>query len=407
MINIDKAFQILINDIGAQQILNIFSRSIYKIRFVGGCVRDSILGIKPHDIDFVTNALPQEMINLLNDNNIQSILTGIEHGTITAVVNNKNYEITTLRQDIKCDGRHAKVAFTDSFLEDAKRRDFTFNAMSIDNNGKLYDYFNGYDDLKNKFIRFVGDADKRVKEDYLRILRFFRFYANYAEEYEASSLLACQNNANSLNKLSGERIHQEIKKILIAQKSFQALALISKCGIAKPIFGVEKLELVWFKNLQNLLIQNSYEQNYLRNLITLIYQNTVATDYIKKYWLKANKEKIYLQKMSNEDLTTICNEKFISQLIYFKGKPHVIDMILLQYSYKNKINCNNLINKIMKITIPPFPINGNDVKEYVQNDKLIGIYLKKAELEWVDSNFTLNKSSLITFIKTEISKNEK
>lgn len=157
----------------------LFSRNGFEIRVVGGAVRDVALGKSPKDIDLATDATPQEMQKMFDRAMIKHIPTGIEHGTLTAVLNNEPYEITTLRADTETDGRHAEVKFVKSWEEDAKRRDLTYNAMSMDIEGNLYDYFGGMDDLQDKVSKFVGDAEQRIKEDYLRILRYFRFKADF------------------------------------------------------------------------------------------------------------------------------------------------------------------------------------------------------------------------------------
>ena len=168
-------------------------------RFVGGCVRDALLGGTTDqgvDLDVATPLLPEEVIERLEAAEIKAIPTGLKHGTVTALVEGQPYEITTLRKDVACDGRHADVQFTDDFELDARRRDFTINAMSTDRRGQLFDYFGGWEDLKAGRIRFVGDADERVREDYLRILRFFRFYARYGRPpADQEALEACREGA--------------------------------------------------------------------------------------------------------------------------------------------------------------------------------------------------------------------
>ena len=155
------------------------------LRFVGGCVRNSLLQKENTDIDLATVKKPQEVMNLLKNANIRVVDTGIKYGTVTAVIDGQAFEITTLRRDLKCDGRYAEVEFTDDWEEDASRRDFTINAMSCDLDGKLYDYFSGKEDLAAGLVRFVGDANERVEEDVLRILRFFRFNAYFAHDFDS------------------------------------------------------------------------------------------------------------------------------------------------------------------------------------------------------------------------------
>ncbi|CAF0827111.1 unnamed protein product [Brachionus calyciflorus] len=182
---------------------NVFKKNNYELRIAGGAVRDLIMNIFPHDIDLATNALPDEMIKMLNAENIRIInLNGLKHGTVPVRINDKqNFEITTLRIDVKTYGRHAEVEFTNDWHKDAIRRDLTVNSLFLDLDGTIFDYVNGVDDINNKIIKFVGIPDKRVKEDYLRILRYFRFYSRVksdCKEHHKESLEAIRNNAEGL-----------------------------------------------------------------------------------------------------------------------------------------------------------------------------------------------------------------
>jgi poly(A) polymerase len=185
-----------------------------EILLVGGCVRDLLLKKKIADFDFATKLRPNEIIKILEENNLKAIPTGIKFGTITAVVNHKNFEITTLRKDNETDGRHCDPEFIDDFELDAARRDFTVNALYLDEAGNIYDYFDGISDLNNQEIKFIYDANKRIEEDYLRILRFFRFSCKYAKKLDREGLTACILQKENLKKLSRERIRSEFLKIV-------------------------------------------------------------------------------------------------------------------------------------------------------------------------------------------------
>ena len=198
------------------------------VRFVGGCVRDGLLGLPDaRELDLATPERPERVIGLLEAAGLPAIATGLAHGTVTTIADRRCFEITTLRRDVACDGRHAKVAFTDDFVIDAARRDFTINAMSCDGAGRLYDYFGGRADLAAGRVRFVGDPAARIAEDYLRILRFFRFFARYGREpADAEALAACREVAPELQRLSGERIQAEMLKLLEAPDPLPALRLM-------------------------------------------------------------------------------------------------------------------------------------------------------------------------------------
>jgi poly(A) polymerase len=207
-------------------------------RFVGGCVRDGLLGLPDTDreIDLATPELPEQVIRLLAAAGLPAIETGRAHGTVTTRADGRRFEITTLRRDVACDGRHAEVAFTDDFRIDAGRRDFTINAMSCDGDGRLYDYFEGRADLAAGRVRFVGEAAARIAEDYLRILRFFRFFAYYGRPpADPEALAACRATAPELRRLSGERIQAEMFRLLAAPAPLPALRLMADTGVLDQV----------------------------------------------------------------------------------------------------------------------------------------------------------------------------
>ena len=197
--------------------------------FVGGSVRNWLLKQSVEDIDIATKLVPKEVVEKLKAGNIKVIPTGIDHGTVTAVIEGKHFEITTLRHDVETDGRHAKVGFTQSWLEDAKRRDFTMNTLLADIEGNIYDPLGcGVEDAKAGHVVFVGDASVRIKEDYLRILRFFRFHAYYGRgDMDVAALEACRGAADNISTLSRERITQELLKILSVEDPTEILSVMS------------------------------------------------------------------------------------------------------------------------------------------------------------------------------------
>jgi poly(A) polymerase len=206
------------------------------VRFVGGCVRDAILGLRPQDVDVATPEKPEQVIRRLEKAKLKAVPTGLEHGTVTAVVPPASFQITTLRRDVSTDGRHATVAFGTDWAEDAARRDFTINALYADADGRLYDYTDGRADLAAGLVRFIGDPAQRVAEDYLRVLRFFRFHARFGRGApDAASLAACADAAGRLDHLSGERIRDELLKILILPNAADALALMQQSGVLAAI----------------------------------------------------------------------------------------------------------------------------------------------------------------------------
>lgn len=207
-----------------------------KVRFVGGAVRDTLLGIDVADVDLATTHSPDRVIALLKGNGIKAIPTGLAHGTVTAVLPGGPVEVTTLRCDVATDGRHATVAFTDDWKEDAARRDFTMNALYADpRTGKIFDYFGGIDDLEARRVRFIGDPLKRIAEDHLRILRFFRFHARFGDTPDEAGLDACTERANDLMALSRERIAAELLRLLVAVHAVRVVDLMIEHAIFVPV----------------------------------------------------------------------------------------------------------------------------------------------------------------------------
>ena len=206
-------------------------------RYVGGSIRDVLLGIPVSDIDLATRIRPDEVVERLQNARIKAVPTGIDHGTITAVSDGRPVEITTLRRDVSTDGRRATIAFTDDWKEDAARRDFTINALSADPvTGELFDYFGGLDDLEHRRVRFIGDPLERIAEDHLRILRFFRFHARFGRgEPDPPALAACAARANDLMALSRERIADELVKLLALPDPAPTVAIMLDRGILKPV----------------------------------------------------------------------------------------------------------------------------------------------------------------------------
>src|SRR3954469_13371840 len=206
-------------------------------RYVGGAVRDDLLDLTVNDVDLATRLQPDEVISRLDAAKIKPVPTGIEHGTVTAVSDGHAFEVTTLRRDVSTDGRRATVAFTDDWKEDAARRDFTINALSVDpRTGEIFDYFGGLEDLKGRHIRFIGDPLQRIAEDHLRILRFFRFHARFGSgELDIAALDACTRRANDLMALSRERIADELLKLLAVADPAATVAIMLQHGILRPV----------------------------------------------------------------------------------------------------------------------------------------------------------------------------
>jgi tRNA nucleotidyltransferase/poly(A) polymerase len=215
------------------------ARTGAETRIVGGAVRDALFGLPPHEIDLATTALPQEVLAAARTAGLKGVPTGIEHGTVTIVVAGAPFEVTTLREDVETDGRYAVVRFGGDFEQDARRRDFTVNALSLSPDGRLHDYTGGLKDIADRRIRFIGDAATRIREDYLRVLRFFRFNASHGEAgFDREGLHEAIVARENLSRLSRERIRAELIKLLPARRAGEIMRVMSQAGIIEVLLGM-------------------------------------------------------------------------------------------------------------------------------------------------------------------------
>ncbi len=363
------------------EILNKYGES----RLVGGYVREHLLHkhnietrgrktLEHCDIDIATILKPEEVIEACKKEKIKFIPTGLEHGTITAVLNNIPYEITTLRRDVECDGRHAEIEYTNDWKEDAKRRDFTINAMSMDLDGKIYDYFNGEEDLKNQQVTFVGLAENRIREDYLRIMRYFRFSAYYAKNVSDEIIEIIKNNKDGIGQLSVERVWDELKKIL---KFPYILESMEKANILKII-----LPDVKYKDL-------NFNNSYLENLSALLIKNkfTEINELAKRLKI-SNKDKKFLElQVTNSKL-----QIFDKVVVYKLGRKMAQSHFNIKYILGDSAE---LIDVSNIPEIPALPVNGNDLLERGIQGKQIGDVLTEMDKAYIKSDFSLSKKELL------------
>jgi len=369
-----------------------------EILLVGGCVRDFLLQKNVNDFDFCTKFLPDEIIKILTKNKIKAIPTGIKFGTITAVVNGKNFEITTLRKDHETDGRYCNPEFVDDYSLDAARRDFTINALYLDSAGLVYDYFDGISDLKNSEVKFIGDAKKRIEEDFLRILRFFRFSCRYAKGLDNEGLKACVDLKENLKNLSRERIRSEILKIIDdgnKAKVIAILQILESVKIIDEIFA-EKLDIEALKHLFEMEVSASLNLK----LAVLFLKKDLDLKKFAQEICATNKEKKYfsflVEKSPEPDLQSL------KQLLAFSDKNWVLDFYLftLAKSPKKNTDLKNIIHFLQNFFLPEFLLNGEDVKHLGLKDKAVGEAITKAKIFWAENNFTPDKNSLINFLKS-------
>ena len=381
----------------------IFSIFGDKIRLVGGCVRDLLLKKTPNDFDFATILQPQEIIKILENNNVKAVPTGLAFGTITAVINNKNFEITTLRKDIENDGRHAVVEFVDDYFFDSQRRDFTINALYLDFTGLVYDYFNGIDDLKNKKVKFIGDANARISEDFLRILRFFRFSCDYANNLDLEGLRACIKHKNEIKFLSKDRIRNEVFKVLLKSKNEAAIKFfqaLDESKIAAEIFNTN-LDIINFKRIISL--EESLNIKLLASLkfFILICKKELNLKEIFYLFNFSNLEKKYFEFLFKNifQYSSTLDIEDLKLLLVFEKKEFVADFYCLNSLYNYASPNLEYLEFIQNFILKDFPLKGEDLLALGFRGEKIAQAIKKAKLFWVEHDFAPNKSDLIDLLK--------
>ena len=371
-----------------QLIVNTLAAGGGEARFVGGAVRDAMVGRAVGDIDLATNLPPDRVIALLTAAGIKTVPTGLAHGTITAVIARKGYEITTLRHDIDTDGRRAIVAFTDDWQADAARRDFTFNALYADTNGRVYDYTHGLADLSARKVRFIGDARARIREDVLRILRFFRFTAWYGQGTpDTEALNACRERAPLLPRLSAERVWRELSKLLLAPDPAPTWQLMVDNDILPHILP-EAVNVTRLKRLVSVEKQHA-APSALRRLAALV-EGAMENNIPRRLHL-SNHDAAILEKLTflPSHLHGKTDPVPLRKLLYKYGGPMVREALLLYTAdHDGKFSPQAALNVIEAWISPRFPLRGEDfVREGLSVGPQIGTLLRAVENWWQDQDF--------------------
>ena len=381
--------------------INNYSESS-EVRYVGGCIRKVIKKEVVDDIDLATNLKPNEICEALKNNDIDFYETGGEHGTVTAIIDEYKYEITSLRKDVTTDGRHAKVEFSVDWKEDAMRRDFSINSIYSDVEGNLFDPNNGKRDLDEGLIHFIGDAESRIKEDYLRILRYVRFFLNYSNyKHNPEIIKIIKRNIDGISKLSSERLIDEFKKLTKSNgfvKLFQDKDSLEIIEIILP----QLKNLGKFKKLNTYAKENLFKIDFIFLLSLMIVDETDNTDYfLYKFNIsKKDQKRLKLIYFFYKEKTNIKNftEKNFNKIFYFDGKQAVIDIINFKLFTSNKVE-KRLI-KLIKVynhkVIPTMPIGANTLmKKYnIPEGKTLGNKLKMIEEIWVENGFTISEKKI-------------
>lgn len=392
-------------------LLQVFDKYKYEIRLCGGAVRDILMNKTPTDLDFATTATPDEMIEMLENENIRLVNKGgLKHGTVTSHIDGVNFEVTTLRIDVVTDGRHADVEFTKDWKLDAGRRDLTVNSLYLGMDGTVFDYFDGYEDLKKRHVKFVGDAKARISEDYLRILRYFRFYgrlANAPDRHDEYILEAIKEKGEGLKQISGERIWSELSKILEGNYGPDLMKTILNLGIGPYIGLPDQSDIAKFDEiisrskglkLQPItmltsLLKDSHDMFELNNRLKFrVYDRELG---------------LFLIECRNEKWTPYIMKKYKIKVIQNPTKQSVMkDYVEQLLKYCNERAYLEEFEKWMPIK---FPITGNMIKNQgVKDGKKIGSIIKKLIEYWADDDFKTDAEELLNLIpKAEIESDSK
>jgi poly(A) polymerase len=370
-------------------------------RVVGGAVRNALLAEPPGDIDIATTAPPDEVIRRVEAAGFKAVPTGIEHGTVTVVVGGRPLEVTTLREDVETFGRHAKVAFGRDWQRDAERRDFTMNALSASRDGIIHDYVGGLADIAARRVRFIGDAATRIAEDYLRILRFFRFHAAYGEgTLDPEGLAACIAARAGLERLSRERVRMEMFKLLIARHAVPTLAAMTETGLLEQVLGGVPL-LANFANMVKLEAVLAFTPDAVRRLGALGVAVVEDAERLRERLRLANAEYERLASMADGwwQVSRQWDEQRGRALLYRLGAERFGDRVLLAWTRSPDGAADQSWHRLATLparwSAPKFPLKAADLMDRgVPNGPRLGAALAAAEAAWIAAGFPSEPAAL-------------
>lgn len=372
-------------------------------RFVGGCVRNVFRRTSrdDDDIDIATQLAPDATIAALAAAGIRALPTGIDHGTITAIFKGRPFEITTLRRDVETDGRRAVVAFTEDWAEDAARRDFRLNALYADLSGRIFEPIaESVADARSGRVIFIGDADERLREDYLRILRFFRFNAWYGETIDPDGLAACARQMQGLDKIAAERIWKELKKLLTAPDPSSAVLAMEETGVLEQVLpGAEAGGLVALCEAEK---QASLSADPMRRVMALLARRGREVDAMAARLKFSNEEHRRLSAWASAGMDHVAGlaPRDLHAAIYAFGPEAVADRAVLEAAQTERTaELAECLETIANWRRPVFPVGGDDALAAGLAGPEIGQALRAAEAAWIDSGFALGRAALLTLLK--------
>jgi poly(A) polymerase len=369
-------------------------------RAVGGAVRNALLGEPVHEIDVATTADPQTVIARVKAAGFKAVPTGIEHGTVTVVIDSRPFEVTSLREDVETFGRHATVRFGRDWKKDAERRDFTMNALSAGADGIVHDHVGGIADITSRKVRFIGDAATRIAEDYLRILRFFRFHAWYGRGFlDPAGMHACIEGRAGLDQLSRERVRMELMKLLIAPHATPVLAVMSECGILPRVLGGVPL-LASFENMAKVEAASGLPADPVQRIAALA------------VWLSEDGERLFERlRLSNAEHDRLVSmgeawwqivpsdQKAARALLYRLGSQRFVDRVLIAWARSREGAANETWKALAALPehwiVPVFPLKSADfIARGVAKGPALGAAMRAAEEAWIAADFPSDQAAL-------------
>jgi poly(A) polymerase len=384
------------------RLLALLNRDGEEARVVGGAVRNALLRLPVGEIDVATTASPEEVMRRVAAAGFKAIPTGFEHGTVTAVIDNRGFEVTTLRQDVETFGRKAKVVFGRDWKADAERRDFTINALSAAADGKVYDYVGGLADIAARRVHFIGEAPKRIAEDYLRILRFFRFHACFADGApDPAGLSACIKARGGLQTLSRERVRMELLKLLVAPRATPTLAVMAEVGILGPVLGGVPL-LASFENMTKVEAAAGVEPDALRRLGALAVSVPEDAEKLAQRLRLANTESDRLLALQDwRRVTPAAGEPAAHALLYRLGPQSFADRVLLAWARSSAGDADGAWRRLATLpqrwSAPVFPLKSADFTQRgVAVGPALGEAMRAAREAWIAADFPADRAAIDT-----------
>lgn len=372
-----------IKDSDLQAVLRILTAAGHQALLVGGCVRNGLLGLPVDDIDIATNARPERVIALATTAGLRVVPTGVDHGTVTIVAGGKPHEVTTFRRDVETDGRRAVVTFADTIDEDAARRDFTMNALYANADGVIIDPLGGLPDLLSRRLRFVGRPEDRIREDYLRILRFFRFYARYGDPtkgIDPEGLAACAANSDGIETLSRERVGHEMRKLLAAHDPAPSIAAMQAAGVlAQVLPGADARSLAPLVHLEQ-----GTPGSAMRRLAAIGGEDPAGA-------LRLSKDEAKHLLVLRDEIGT---QSPAGELAYRYGADIAQDILFLRGATFGQALASNWKLAVAKGAAAKFPVSAADIADRFSGPAM-GRRLRELEAKWIASDFELSRSQLI------------